>query len=422
MTMQELAMDGGPQTITEKLPDFLTAAGRTFDFHEEELVLEALRSGCLSRNGGRMVKGFEKDFASALGVKHAVACSSGTACVHLAVAALDLEPGDEVIVPPITDIGSILPILWQNAIPVFADVDPLTMLIDPVSVEANVTSRTRAVIAVHLGGAVCAMKELRQICEHNKLVLIEDCSQAYWAEYDGALVGSMGDMACFSLQQSKHMTCGEGGLMVTSNDAYARRALLFSDKAWPRDSGSLGAFRFLFLSQNYRMSELNGAVAWAQLKKVAATVERRRRTAELLSAKIDGLQGISSPVVPEGTKPAYWLYMLRVDASSGTSAKEFGEALVGEGVPAWVRYIVDPLYLSPVIADQNTYGTSGYPFSAYPSQEFVRGLCPRAEDALNSVIAIQWNENYTEDHVEQIAAAIWKVAAHFKSRSQEQTR
>lgn len=413
----QLALNGGPKAVIDVLPNFLTSAGRTFGEEEEALVLEALRSGCLSRNGGRMVKGLEKDFAAAVGTKHAVACSSGTSCVHLAVAALNLNPGDEVIVPPITDIGTILPVLWQNAIPVFADVDPETMLIDPVSVEAHITPRTRAVIAVHLAGTPCAMDELQAICSKHSVVLIEDCSQAFWAEHNGRLVGSMGDMACFSLQQSKHMTCGEGGLMVTSNDDYARRALLFSDKAWPRETGGLGSCRFLFLSQNYRMNELSGAVAWAQLRKVASTVERRRDAAESLTAQIAVLQGVRPPMIPAGTRPAYWLYMLRIDETSGTDAQTFGDALVAEGVPAWVRYIVDPLYLSPVFAAKQTYGTSGYPFTAYPSQEFVRGLCPQAETALGRVIAIHWNENYTAENVRQIAAAINKVAAHFASKS-----
>jgi perosamine synthetase len=409
----QLAIHGGPRTIQAALPNFLNAAGRTFGVEEEQLVLEALRSGCLSRNGGRMVKGLERDFAAAIGTKHAVACSSGTACVHLAVAALDLEPGDEVIVPPITDIGTLLPILWQNAIPVFADVDPSTLLIDPVSVEACITPRTRAVIAVHLAGAVCDMRALQRICASHQLVLIEDCSQAFWAEYEGALVGSLSDMACFSLQQSKHMTCGEGGLMVTSSDEFANRALLFSDKAWPRESGSLGSCRFLFLSQNYRMSDLAGAVAWAQLGKVKATVERRRRSATRLTSSIAGLAGVHPPSIPAGASPAYWLYMLRIDAASGTDAETFGNALGAEGVPAWVRYIVDPLYLSPIFTEGKTYGTSRYPFSQYPTQNFARGLCPNAEAALGSVIAIHWNENYTEEQVDQIAAAIHKVADFF---------
>ncbi len=409
----QLAIDGGAKTISNGLPDFLSAAGRTFGSEEEAFVVEALRSGCLSRNGGTMVKALESEFAEALGVAHCVACSSGTSSVHLTLAALDLEPGDEVIVPPITDIGSILPVLWQNAIPIFADVDPLTMVLDPIDVEKQITSRTRAVIAVHLAGMPCPMDELQTICRRHGVVLIEDCSQAFWATYHGKRVGSIGDISCFSLQQSKHMTCGEGGLAVTSDAAYAQRMLLFADKAWPRDSGSLGSCRFLFLSQNYRMNELSGAVARAQLKKVEATVERRRQRAAQLTQLIGDIDGVSAPHTPPDVNPAYWLYMLRVEKSAGVSTQMFGDSLVAEGVPAWVRYTVDPLYLSPIFTDSKTYGTSGYPFSQYKHQAFQRGLCPQAESALSHVIAIHWNENYTFEHVEQIAAAIRKVARHF---------
>ncbi len=412
---EQLAVEGGSKAIPNSLPNFNSSAGRTFGTEEEALVIEALRSGCLSRNGGTMVKGLERDFAEALGVAHCVACSSGTSSIHLAIAALDLEPGDEVIVPPITDTGSILPVLWQNAIPIFADVDPLTMVLDPAEVERQITPRTRAVIAVHLAGMPCSMDKLQEICRRHGIVLIEDCSQAYWAEYHGKLVGSIGDIGCFSLQQSKHMTCGEGGLMVTSNDAYAQRALLFSDKAWPRNSDSLGSHRFLFLSQNYRMNELSGAVARAQLKKVQATVERRRTRAAQLTQIIGDIDGVSAPHTPPNVNPGYWLYMLRVDESAGVSTQVFGDALMAEGVPAWVRYMVDPLYLSPIFTGPKTYGTSGYPFSQYKRQEYQRGLCPQAETALSQVIAIHWNENYTSQHVEQIGMAIRKVACHYAS-------
>ena len=158
--IEALAIDGGPKAVSRKLPTFLDAEGRTFGAEEERLVIDALRSGCLSRNGGAMVHRLEHEFASALGVPHVVACSSGTAAVHLALAALDLDPGDEVIVPPITDIGSILPVLWQNAVPVFADVDPLTMCLAPDDVAAKISPRTRAVIAVHLAGQPCDMRAL----------------------------------------------------------------------------------------------------------------------------------------------------------------------------------------------------------------------------------------------------------------------
>jgi perosamine synthetase len=410
-TTEILALHGGPRAVPLALPTFLRSDGRTFGEAEEALVLEALHSGCLTRNGGTMVRRLEAAFSKKLGTAHTVACSSGSAAVHLAVAALDPEPGDEFIVPPVTDLGTILPILWQNCIPVFADIDPDTMTIDPEDVERHITSRTRAIIAVHLAGQPCDMRSLRFLADSHGIVLIEDCAQAYWAEYNGQLVGTLGDLACFSLQQSKHITCGEGGLMTTSNSEYARRALLFSDKAWPRDTGALGAWRFLFLSQNYRMSELQGAVALGQLDKVEDIVNRRRDRAALLTELIADIPGVSPPLVPAGTDPAWWLYMLHV---IGVSAKEFGQALLAEGVPGWVEYIVDPLYCSPLFAEQKTYGTSGYPFSQWPGQTFARGLCPNAERALSGVIALHWNENYSESHVHQIANAIAKVASHLR--------
>jgi len=386
------------------LPHFLNASGRTFGAAEEQLVLEALRSGCLSRNGGTMVKRLENDFAKALGVPYCVACSHGTASVHLCIAALDLEPADEVIVPPVTDIGSIMPILWQNAIPVFADLDPETLVLDPEDVRRKVTGRTRAIVAVHLAGQPCDMHALMAIGREHGVAVIEDCSQAYWAEFDGRKVGTLGDMACFSLQQSKHITCGEGGLMVTANSRFAERALLFSDKAWPRGNGGLGSCRFLFLSQNYRMSELQGAVALGQLPRVADVVACRRARAEQLTALIAGIPQVSAPRVPANTRHSYWLYMLR-----SPEARRIGDAMVERGVPAWVEYIIDPLYLSPMFTGPATYGTSGYPLATMARQEYRRGLCPAAEEALHRTIAIHWNENYTEEHVAFIAETIRAV-------------
>jgi dTDP-4-amino-4,6-dideoxygalactose transaminase len=412
--MNTLAIEGGLKTIREALPHFQNAAGRTFDETEEGLVLEALRSGCLSKNGGSMVKRLEREFAAMLDLPFAIACSSGTAAVHLCVAALDLEPGDEVIVPPITDIGSILPVLWQNAIPVFSDVEPRTMTLDPVDVERKITKRTRAIIAVHLAGQMCDMDSLRSLADARGLTLIEDCSQAYWAEHNGRLAGTIGDISCFSLQQSKHITCGEGGLVVTRNRRLFQRAALFSDKAWPRDIHTLGAARFLFLSQNYRMSELQGAVALGQIRKVKDVVGRRRHAAELLGRLLADVPMVNPPYVSPNTKHSYWLYFLRVkDARGAALTQQFGEALVAEGVPAWVRYIVDPLYRSPLFTKPATYGTSGYPFSEWGTQIFEPGLCPNAERALHEVIAIHWNENLKDSHVHQIAAAISAVASRY---------
>jgi dTDP-4-amino-4,6-dideoxygalactose transaminase len=183
--MRTLAIEGGTKLITEPLPHFMQAAGRTFDEAEEELVLQALRSGCLSRTGGSMVKRLEQEFGSMLNLPFAVACSSGTAAVHLCIAALDLQPGDEVIVPPITDVGSVLPILWQNAVPVFADVHPLTLTLDPADVARKISRRTRAVIAVHLAGHMCEMDTLCELAREHNVVSIEDCSAGLLGRIQG---------------------------------------------------------------------------------------------------------------------------------------------------------------------------------------------------------------------------------------------
>jgi perosamine synthetase len=199
--------------------------------------------------------------------------------------------------------------------------------------------------------------------------------------------------------------------MVTRNPEFARIAGLFADKAWPRDTKQLGSGRFLFLSQNYRMSELQGAVALAQIRKVQTVVLRRRRAAESLSKLLAGMTAVNAPYIRPDTKHSYWLYLLRVaQPGNARRTQKIGDSLVAQGVPAWVRYIVDPLYLSPLFTDPATYGTSGYPFSQYGAQQFKRGLCPHAEAALDSVIAIHWNENLNEDHVRRIAAAISNAA------------
>lgn len=171
----------------------------------------------------------------------------------------------------------------------------------------------------------------------------------------------------------------------------------------------------LFLAQNYRFSELQGAVALGQLGKLDDIIERRRARAAQLTRLIRGIPGIAVPDVPDGTRHSWWLYMLQVDEQKlGVRTQEFGEALIAEGVHAWVRYIVEPIYTSPVFAGRRTYGTSGYPFGEHGRQNFAKGLCPNAELALSRTVAIHWNENYTESQVEQIAAAILKVARHFQ--------
>ncbi len=255
---ERLAIDGGKPVRTEPFP-----VRAPFGERETELLNQAVRSQNLFCHTGGMVKEFERRFAEHYGVPHAAASSSGTAAVHVALGALDLEPGSEVITAPITDAGTIVPIVYQNAIPVFADVDDGCTM-DPRDIERCITDRTRAILVVHLFGNACDMDAVMEIARSRGLFVIEDCSQAHRTRYRGRLLGTIGDVAAFSLQQSKHMTTGDGGMTVTARDDLAQRMTLFSDKGWTRKPG-WGRRTYAFLAPNYRMTELQGAVGLAQL-------------------------------------------------------------------------------------------------------------------------------------------------------------
>jgi dTDP-4-amino-4,6-dideoxygalactose transaminase len=278
-------------------------------------------------------------------------------------------------------------------------VDERTLVLDPESVAAAISRQTRAVIAVHLAGMACPLDELRDLCDSRGVALIEDCSQAYWAEHDGRLVGTVGDLACFSLQQSKHMTCGEGGLVATRNPAYARRAALFADKAWPRFR--VARLPLLFLSE----LPAERAAGRGRARPVGQSGCQR---AAPRAAQLDGL---SRHPRHRALRPGRCTLVALHGGGGPARTQRFGDALAAEGVPCWVRYIIDPLYMSPVFQGPATYGSSGYPLREHARQSYARGLCPSAEAALSRSIAILWNENYTAEHVGQIGAAVRKVAA-----------
>src|SRR6185436_13893565 len=278
---------------------------RPFGPEEFRLIREALLSQNLCSTDGQMVANFEKEFAVLYDAPYGVASTSGTAAIHVALGALDLNPGDEVITAPITDLGTIIPILSQNAIPVFADIDD-SYNMDPADVERKITPRTRAIIVVHLFGNPCDMDAMVDIAKRHKIPLIEDCSQAHMAEYKGKRVGSIGDIGCFSFQQTKHMTTGDGGMTITANKAYYERMKLFADKGFARKG--LGARAYLFHAPNYRMTELVGAVGLAQLKKVKQVVEKRRVLGQYMTDLLSKIDGIRTAPVTPGATSSYWLY------------------------------------------------------------------------------------------------------------------
>jgi perosamine synthetase len=254
------------------LPSDQDASGRTFGEEEIMLLAEAVRSGTLISTKGAFVKTLERQFAELLGVKYAYACASGTGAIHTAIAAINPDPGDEIVTSPITDMGALAPILYQGAIPVFADVDPRTCNVTAQTIEPCLSERTKAIVVTHLFGNPCDMGEIMELARSHGLPVVEDCAQAFLARHDGQLVGTIGAIGCFSLQQGKHITTGEGGLVTTNDEALARRLFLFINKAWGYGDAQPDHY---FLALNYRMSELQGAVAVAQLPKLATVVQGR---------------------------------------------------------------------------------------------------------------------------------------------------
>jgi dTDP-4-amino-4,6-dideoxygalactose transaminase len=414
--MSTLARDGGPRVRETALPSVSSASGRTLGDEEIRALEEVIHSGKLNRTIApeSRAAAFERGFCEWLGVKEAVASTSGTSALHLAVAAIDPNPGDEIIVTPITDFGSVIPIIAQNAVPVFADVLPDTWCTDPESIRANITDRTRAIIVVHLFGQPADLDPILAIAAEHGIPVIEDCSQAYGATYKGRTVGTFGTLGCFSLQQSKHITSGDGGLTVTNDPDLARRMRLFSDKGWPRE----GEIRtHLFYGLNYRMTELQGAVALAQLPKLDGVIANRRRAGHLLEELLADVPGISVPALPENWESVYWLFPINVDTGVlNASVGELTAAIGAEGIPASAGYVM-PLYLTPALAEGKTYGDSHFPFDSHYTTrsytDYTEGLCPVAESMSSRMFTVAINENYTDDDVRDIATAIAKVANAF---------
>jgi len=411
----KLAIEGGKPVREGGFPSVSDISGRDLGEQEIANLTEVVKSGKLFRHGGKYVTSLEADFARMLGRAHALACTSGTAAIHLALAAVDPNPGDEVITTPITDMGTISPIVQQNAIPIFADLDPRTFNLDPESVAARITDRTRAIIVVHLFGNPADIDAIAALARPRGIAVIEDCCQAYLAQDHGRLAGSMGDLACFSLQQSKHMTAGDGGIMVTDNADFATRAALFSDKGWTRT----GDVRdYVKLGLNYRMNELTGAVAHAQLGKVAGVVARRRERADQLTRLLgEQAPGVEPPYTREGCRHSYWQYPITIDEGRlGVAPQEFCRAINAEGVPAGVGYIGRPIYMSAALRTAPTYGSSRCPFDCPKASRVVSYQeqdCSNTVEILRRIIVVPWNEQYREQDVADIGAGIGKVARHY---------
>ncbi len=407
MSSEKLAIDGGSPLVDQPF-----TRRHPFGKRELELVQEVLESQALGGRNHPMTHRFLEAIRSLYGVEYAVTATSGTAALHLAVGALGLNPGDEVITAPITDMGTVIPILFQNGVPIFADTKPGELHLDPDDVRRKITDRTKAIIVVHLSGNPAQVEPFVQIAKEHNLYLIEDCCQAHATKLNGRHVGTYGDIGCFSLQESKHITTGDGGFCITNNPELADRMSLFADKGWLREQVSAGRV-YSTLAPNYRMTALQAAVGLAQIEKVEEVVGARNRLGTLLSEAIADIPGLRPAPVTEGATHSYWHYpLITVD----WTAREFATALRAEGVPASAGYIGKPIFLcSEVLYKGRTYGETHFPFdSPYTDRRFedlyAPGVCPNCEDVLDHLIVLHFYENTPEDEIMAMAAAIRKVA------------
>jgi dTDP-4-amino-4,6-dideoxygalactose transaminase len=389
-----------------QLPSDQDASGRELGDDEMLQLAAAIESGTLTSTKGQFVKRLEERFAAYMGASHAYACSHGTAALHAALAAIDPEPGDEVVTTAITDMGALTPILYQSAIPVFADVDPLTYNVTAATIEAALSPRTKAIMVTHLFGNPCRMGEIMELARDRGIPVIEDCAQAFGAEIGGCKVGVWGDIGCYSLQQGKHITTGEGGLVVSNNPDLARRMFLFINKAWGYGDKSPDHY---FLALNYRMNELTGAVAVAQLEKLEDFIGRRARMAAALTAGLNDLPGISTPAVDAGAKHTFWKYCLHVRGDEFEGGIDgLARGLRERDILCAPRYIQKPAFECQIIRDQRTFGNSRFPFTlARPEAvDYSRDKFPGTYAALASVLVLPLNERYTLEHIAYVTDAI----------------
>ncbi len=344
-------------------------------------------------------------------LKYVQTCSSGTAALHIAVAAAGIGPGDEVITSPVTDIGTVIGVLFQQAVPVFADLGEGTYNLDVKDVERRITPKTKAIIAVHLTGNPCDLDALKALADRHKLVLIEDCAQAWGAKSRGRPIGTVGHIACFSLQDSKHITCGDGGVVASNDERFGPLLQKFGDKGGDRRKwGGHTVF-----ATNYRMSEPQAAVAAAQLTRLEAIAEKRSKLGNLLTEKIRDIKGIIPHEVHPEDRAVYWFYMFRMRPEAfRCNRSQFVKALLAEGASVTGGYIGVPLYGEPVFQN-HAFFAGRWPVKemGLTDMDFTKHKCPEAEAILKTGIRVPIYENMTDDYILEVAAAIRKVATYY---------
>lgn len=365
---------------------FIPVSHPVLDGNERRYVMECLETSWISANG-RFVPLFESAFAQYCGVEHAVAVSSGTAALHLALLALGVKPGDEVIVPALTYVATANAVVYCGARPVFADSEPQTWNLDPSELERLITPRTRGIVAVHLYGHPADMDPILKIASRHGLFVIEDAAQAHGAEYRGRRVGRFGSAAAFSFFGNKIITTGEGGMVVTEDGELAERM------RWLRGQGMDPKRRYWFpiVGYNYRMTNLQAAVGLAQLERIDQRLEERRRIAQWYERHLAPLEDrVVLPRQQSWARHAFWLYSIVLGDTAPVERDEVMTRLEERGIET-----------RPVF----------YPLHVLPPYEESRVCLPVAEQIANRGISLPTHPLLTEEDICYVAGALGEICA-----------
>lgn len=404
--MKKLALFGGKKIREKPFPPY-PVLGREESGAVKKLLKTNRLSGFVAAAGenflgGPKVKELEEAIRKYFNVTYAITVNSGTAGLHCALAALDLKAGHEVIVPPYTMSATATAVLMTGATPVFADIDEDDFCINPVEIEKNINSNTKAIVVVHLFGCPSQMDKISKVAKKHNLVVIEDCAQAPGAMYKNRLVGTLGDIGVFSFNQHKTITTGEGGFIITNDKKIALKMQLIRNHGEAVVEGmGLGDEYADIIGYNYRLTELEAAVGIVQFSKLDMLNRQRIRLAEYLIKSLSKIDGLILPSVRDFCKHVYFLFPIRIDSSRiGIDRGQLADALAAEGIPFGKGY-VKPLYLLPIYQKRQD------------RQRYETGTCPVAErlhykELINSSPALL-RHPLTKKDMDDVIAAFQKI-------------
>ncbi len=427
--LDKLAFLGGRPTLKQRVPAY-----NTIGSEEKTATLRVMNSknlsGFLGRAGDRFrggpeVRAFEENFEKKFGVKHAISFNSATTALQAAIGALGIGPGDEVITTPMTMPATATAVLFNGAVPVFADVDEKNFCLDPQSVVKKINSRTKAIFAVNLFGGPADYDTLRLIAKRHNLKIIEDSAQAAGAKYKGQFAGTIGDIGVWSFNVHKIIQSGEGGMLTTNDDGYAYRAELIRnhgeavvDDIWETKPEE----RELIAGSNFRLSELHAAIMGAQLKKLDSLIKNRINLADYLTKKIkaSGLDWLIPFETPREIRCAHYLYPIRVQSKKiGLQRSTIAKALIAEGFAVQEGY-QKPLYLMPIFKAKRIFPRTQFPFISkefpHPDLDYKKGLCPVAERLYEQELFMVkvCQPPHTKRHIDALILGFKKIASNIR--------